>query len=142
TRRLIPRPPVAAAIVDAAVDQALDAHSARAALDVGDRADAHRCGDSRIAGDAGRAGPVSADIARVALRAGIAVHSILSGCLSHGGRGAARHGLAVAHIVAVTEQRIDDLADRILRGITLVGAGIALLGVAVAVARLSRAVLR
>ena len=122
---------VAAAIVDAAVDQSLDAHSVRAALDVGDRAYAHRCGDSRIAGDAGRAGPVSAGITRIAVGAGIAVRAILGGCLGHGRGGAARHCLAVADIVAVAEQRIDDLANWILGSVALVRAGIALLGVAV-----------
>src|SRR5206468_12060300 len=108
-RALVGLAAVTAAIVHAAVDQALDARSAGAALDGGDRAYAHRCGDSRITGDAARAGPVSAGIARIAVGAGIAVLAILDGGLRHGRGGALRNGLAVADIVAVAaEQATDD----------------------------------
>src|SRR5205823_10848985 len=58
-----------------------------------------------------------------------AVLAILGGCLGHGRGGALRHRLAVRHIVSVAEQRIDDLADRILGSIAPAGS---LLGVAVA----------
>ena len=55
---------VAAEIIDAAVDQPLDAHPVGPALDVRDGADAHGRGNAGEAGYAGRAGAIGAGIAQ------------------------------------------------------------------------------
>src|SRR5690348_7442994 len=103
---------VAAAIIDAAVDQALDAHPLRPALNGGDGADPHLRGNSCKAGHARLARTIGAGIARIALGPGIAVDPVQDRPLRQRGGDATGDRLLVARAIAGAEVPIDDLADR------------------------------